>query len=396
MTESALNSALRQFDAVEANLGRAEKLLELIDATIPKGIVFGDSLEHEQYSRDFADLFAALPKIDGWKPNVYIMDLNELAQSRLDAMEVGEFESQIAVENQVGEPAKALREYRHRFTKKRRALARDALNELIDIADLHLHSVSALLQSELPDTAAVGSPSLEELKLVVAQIGMLLGSSITKPPRWTDLHRHLAFGEFGDLHDIVKNDWRAVRAGLRKSMYGVYEVVPVAVDDLGALVSARPSGPVVTRLKWHAISEDEFERLVFVLISSVSGYENPEWSMKTYAPDRGRDLSVARVYEDELGGTIRHRVIIQCKHWQSKSVGLSELTILKEQMKLWEPPRIDVCIIATTGRFTSDAVLAVERQNHSDSALRLEMWPESHLERLLATRPAIIAEFGLR
>ena len=202
VTESALNSALRQFDAVEANLGRAEKLLKLIDATIPKGIAFVESLEHEQYSRDFGDLFAALPKIDGWKPSVYIMGLDELAQSRLDAMEVGEFESQIAVENQVGEPARVLREYRHRFTKKRRALARDALNELIDTADMHLRSLSALLQSEHPDTAVVGSPSFEELKLVVSQIGMLLGSSITKPPRWADLHRHLAFGQFGDLHNI--------------------------------------------------------------------------------------------------------------------------------------------------------------------------------------------------
>jgi Restriction endonuclease len=118
--------------------------------------------------------------------------------------------------------------------------------------------------------------------------------------------------------------------------------------------------------------------------------------MKTNAPDRGRDLSVYRVYTDPLGGTLRQRVIIQCKHWQSKSVGPSEIATLKEQMKMWEPPRVDVHVIPTSGRFTSDAVAIVEKQNHSDSALRIEMWPESHLERLLASRPAIIAEFGLR
>jgi hypothetical protein len=57
---------------------------------------------------------------------------------------------------------------------------------------------------------------------------------------------------------------------------------------------------------------------------------------------------------------------------------------------------VDVHIIATTGRFTSDAVSLIEKHNQSDSALRIEMWPESQLERLLASRPAIIAEFSLR
>ena len=45
-------------------------------------------------------------------------------------------------------------------------------------------------------------------------------------------------------------------------------------------------------------------------------------------------------------------------------------------------------LFATSGRFTSDTVAIVEKQNQSDSALRIEMWPESHLERLLAGRPA--------
>jgi hypothetical protein len=204
------------------------------------------------------------------------------------------------------------------------------------------------------------------------------------------------FGTLGDVHDIVEHDWPAVKTGLRKSLYGEKEPVPVEVGDLGVLVSKKPRGPVATKLLWESLDEEEFERLVFALISSEQGYENPEWLMKTNAPDRGRDLSVYRVYADPLGGTIRLRVIIQCKHWLSKSVGVSEIALLREQMKIWEPPRVDVHVIATSGRFTSDAVAIIEKQNLSDSALRIEMWPESHLERLLASRPAIIAEFSLR
>jgi hypothetical protein len=200
----------------------------------------------------------------------------------------------------------------------------------------------------------------------------------------------------GDLHDIIEHDWPSVKAGLRKSLYGEKEPVPVEVEDLGALVSKRPRGPVATKLQWNRLSDEDFERLVFALISSAHEYENPEWLMKTNAPDRGRDLSVYRVHTDPLGGTIRQRVIIQCKHWQTKSVGPAEIAVLREQMTMWEPPRVDVHIIATSGRFTSDAVAIIEKHNQSDSALRIEMWPESHLERVLASRPAIIAEFSLR
>lgn len=396
MSESPLNAALRQFEAVEANLVKAEKVLQAIDAAVPQGIAFGESPEYEQDCCDFQAIFATLPKIDGWKPDVSIMGLDEIAQCRLDAQEVGEIECVVSVENQVTEPSKHMREYRYRFNRKRRELIRDALTELIDSIDGLLCELSRLLESDTAPHGKVEVESFEALKQSVAQIGMLLGSSIAKPSRWSDLHRHLSFGLIGDLHDIIEHDWPAVKAGLRKSMYGEKEPVPIEIEDIGAIVRTKPRGPVATRLKWESLSDDDFERLLFSLISAEDGYENPGWLMRTNAPDRGRDLSVYRVYADALGGTIRQRVIIQCKHWQTKSVGPVEVATLKEQMKLWEPPRVDIHVIATSGRFTSDAVALIERHNQSDTALRIEMWPESHLERLLASRPAIIAEFRLR
>ena len=165
---------------------------------------------------------------------------------------------------------------------------------------------------------------------------------------------------------------------------------------MAVLANAKPTGQVATRLKWSCLTEEEFERLIFTLLASTEGYENPQWLMKTNAPDKGRDLSVDRVLTDSLTGTIRQSAIIQCKHWLSKSVSLSEVAILKEQMALWDKPRVEICIIATSGRFTSDAVCSIELHNQSGHSLRIEMWPESHLELLLASRPDIVAEFGLR
>lgn len=396
MADSPLNAALRHFEAAEANLNKTEKVLSEIEASIPSGIAFGGNPEHEANCRSFDALLTSLPKIDGWKPDISLMDLDEIAQHRLDAQEVGEIECMVSVEREIGEPARLLRDYRYRFNQKRRELIRDALTELIDAIDANLRELGKLFERDIPSNDTVENPGFDQLKQNIAQINTLLGSSVSKPARWSDLHRHMHFGMLGDLHDIIEHDWPSVKAGLRKSLYGEREPVPVEVEDLGALVSKKPRGPVATKLLWERVTDEDFERLVFALISSEHGYENPEWLMKTNAPDRGRDLSVYRVYTDPLGGTLRQRVIIQCKHWQSKSVGPSEIATLKEQMKMWEPPRVDVHVIATSGRFTSDAVAIVEKQNHSDSALRIEMWPESHLERLLASRPAIIAEFGLR
>jgi hypothetical protein len=345
MPESPLNSALRHFEAAEANLVKSEYVLAEIEAAIPSGIAFGDNPEYETSCRMFEALLAALPKIDGWKPDIYLLELDWIAQHRLDALEIDEIESITWVERQIGEPAKLLREYRHRFNQKRRELIRDALLELIDTIDSNLRNLGKLFEVDQPRYEVVTDDEFEELKQNVAQIETLLGSAVAKPPRWSDLHRHMHFGMLGDLHDIIEHDWPAMKVGLRKSMYGENEPVPVEIDDLGELVSAKPRGPVATKLKWGDLTEEEFERLIFLLIAAEHGYENPEWLMKTNAPDRGRDLSVYRVHNDPLGGTLRQRVIIQCKHWLSKSVSPTEIGILKEQMKLWEPPRVDIHVI---------------------------------------------------
>lgn len=296
MSESPLNAALRHFEAAEANLVKAEKVLAEIDASIPEGIWFGNDPEYEDNCRNFHSLLEALPMIDGWKPSIYLMDLDEIAQNRMDAQEVGEFESKIYVERQIAEPAKLLREYRYRFNKKRRELIGDALTELIDAIDANLRILANISDDEKPPSTMVTDGEFDVLRQNVAQIAMLLGSTVAKPARWSDLQRHLHFGMMADLHDIIKNDWPSVKTGLRRSVYGEKEPVPVEVQDLGALVKAKPKGRVATKLKWESLTDEDFERLIFMLISHEQGYENPEWLTKTNAPDRGRDLSVHRVF----------------------------------------------------------------------------------------------------
>jgi hypothetical protein len=200
----------------------------------------------------------------------------------------------------------------------------------------------------------------------------------------------------GDFNDIEKMDWPSVKAGLEKEMFAEDEAIPTEVADLSELVGIRPKGPIPTRLQWEKLDDEAFERLIFALVSNEPGYENPEWLMPTRATDKGRDVSVTLVTTDPLLGSRRSRVVIQCKHWLTKTIGVGEIAKLKEQMKLWDNPRVDILIIATSGRFSSDGVASIEKHNADGNALTIHMWPESHLEKLLAARPALIAEFHLR
>ncbi|MFD1986240.1 restriction endonuclease [Mesorhizobium newzealandense] len=393
---NSIMAALEQFEATEANLVKLERLWDEIVAIIPTGVVFGENVEYEDRARAFDLLLASLPGIRGWKPTATPPDLDGLAQSRLDAMEVDEPSAHVAVERWVEEPGRELREYRFRFNNTRKALIRDALIGLIDQIDADIRAARAGVAAGAEPQQELDREVWSGMREHMKQIEVLLGSSVKKPARWSGMMRHIHFGHVGDLHDIEAMDWPDVKNTLRKGLYGVNEAVPVQVDDLSALVAARPTGPITTALAWSKIDDQAFERLVFTLISDTAGYENPEWLMQTRAPDKGRDLSVTRVIQDELSGTLRLRVVIQCKHWTSRSVSLADVSSTKDQMALWPNPRVDVLVIATSGRFTADAVAWVEQHNANGGSPRIEMWPESHLERLLAARPAIIAEFGLR
>lgn len=388
-------AALEVFEAAEANLTKLERLWAEIDALVPSGIDFSCNPEYEDRCRGFDAVFRALPQIDGWKPDINVMALEDIAQNRIDAKESGMIEAEISVEQSIEAPAKQLREYRFRFNQKRRELIRDALVDAMDKIDEVIRSLRPEAEGKRENESLNGS-LWAQLRQNVAEIDALLGSSVNRPPLWSNLTRHLHFACVCDLNDIEKYDWPGIKKVLQQGLYGANEPLPIAVTDLSDLVRAKPRGPVTTKLSWANLDDETFERLVFTLISGTEGYENPEWLTRTRAHDRGRDLSVTRVIVDQLSGTQRQRVIIQCKNWLSKSVTLPDVSATKDQMSLWGPPRVDVLIVVTSGRFTSDAVDWVEKHNGAGQLPRIEMWPESHLERLLASRPGLIAEFHLR
>ena len=395
-----LEEALGQFEKTETNLSRLESVASEMNSLHPAGIVLGttnpEAARYEQLRRAYEDLLAGLPTLGGFRPTAAPWAWNEIAQRRVDAIDI-DFPEAIAAEAmEENEPDEQLAEYRHRFSKARRKLVRERARELMEEIDEIVANVD---DTKVPrdGTAMADDGNWQRLTNAVGEIERLLGAElIHEKGNWADLHRHLGFGQGVDFLDIAESDWRSVRPDIEASLYGELEPLPVDAADLDSLADSGPTGSVSTELQWGVLDDEGFERLIFNILLRAAGYENPQWLTKTRAPDKGRDLSVDRVISDTLGDVRRERVIVQCRHWLSRSTRLEDCAETVAKMSLWEPPLVNALIIATSGRFTSDAVQWVEGHNEKGSLPRVEMWPDSRLETLLAQRAPLVREFGLR
>src|SRR5690606_24145507 len=131
--------------------------------------------------------------------------------------------------------------------------------------------------------------------------------------------------------------------------------LPVEKIDLGVAASGTLTGTVTTALAWGSLDEEEFERLLFNLLRAFDDHSNVKWFTKTNAPDRARDLSFDRRIEASTGLVGSERVLVQAKHWLGKSVSQHEIASAVTTAETWSPS-FDVVIVATSGRFTPEAV----------------------------------------
>jgi hypothetical protein len=394
MPSPDLAAALATCDRVEVNLSRLEAVWNELSEMVPGGTVWSiDNARYAELTRSFADLAAGLPAIGGYRITDRPMPADEIFQNRVDASDVGELSAHLDVERAIDAPGEEIAEYRHRFRRERRQLVRSRTDELVVRIDTLLSQLSERHPRNSQSVAE--DPDWAALQEAWRQILRLLGKGSISGTRAGDMGRHLRFALGVDLHDIVDHDWPAVRPVIERALYQEDEPLPVGVEDLAEVVASRPAGPVPTKLDFSELGDEDFERLIFMLLTTTPGYENATWLMETRAADRGRDLAVEQVTTDSLTGTRRLRVIVQCKAWQ-KSLSPKECQAATAPIPLWEPPKVDLLILATTGRFSEQGVQWIDNHNHAGKDPRIAMWPDSHLELLLAGRGDLVEEFALR
>ncbi len=387
-----LDELLRVMDRAAANLAKLQAIWDRAQPMIPTRPQRGTSREYEDLRRAWSPLLAGLPPIDGVTVTEELPDIDEAGQSFIELFEISE--PAFDLMNQLELPGHQLDEYRFRLGQARRRAIHDRLNELTSTVNVTL---TQIIESFEPDSSArVEDPRTAVVADSVSEIERLLGDTTERKGRWGDLHRHLHFGQGHDWHDIAEMDWPSVRADIEAASLSELDPLPVPAIDLGVAASARPTGGASIGLDWSVIDDDGFERLLFDLLRGFPSYQNVEWLMKTRAPDRGRDLSAERVIKDDGGTTRTERVIVQAKHWTSKSVAPADITNTLAALSLWEPPIVRALVIATSGRFTTDAVAIVEKHNSDGKLPLIELWPDSRLETQLSQRPDLVASYQLR
>lgn len=387
-----LDELLDVMDVAAANLAKLEAVWQRAQPMLPVGPSRGSSREYEDLRRTWTALLSGLPPIDGWTVTEQLPDIDEAGQSFIDYLEIGE--PPFALMNQLDEPGKQLDEYQFRLAQARRRAIHERLAHLTSAIN---ETVPRIVESVPRDsTERLDDARTASVEAAINEIERLLGDTTERKGRWGDLHRHMHFGQGHDWHDIAEMDWPSVRADIEASALAESDPLPVPAIDLGTAASARPSGSASVGLVWSVLDDDGFERLLFDLLRGFPKYQNVEWLMKTRAPDKGRDLSAERVIQDDGGTTRTERVIVQAKHWTTKSVRPADIASTLAALSLWEPPAIRVLVIATSGRFTTDAVAVAEKHNAEGKMPFIELWPDSRLETLLSQRPDLIAVHKVR
>jgi len=394
MSSMKLVDAIRELDTIAANISKAEDLWSEITDFWPEGASFISEDEFENLVSDFVEIIDALPNIDNWKPKPDIVSPNEIAQAHIDAADVMEWSILFNVQQRAAQPGKELSVYRHRYEKHRARISNARIQHIIQEIDELIIRYAGLQGEDITENA---DPEFwGVLSERTKEVEALLGRKPNEIPRWSDLKRHISFAEVNDLRDVVIMDWPSVRPALQGVSRRKYDPLPVKVSDLNEIIAGSGVESISTKFSWESIDSNEFERLIFYLFNRTAGYQNVRWLSHTNAPDRGRDLSAERVTTDPLSGTRRERIIIQCKHYLKSSIGPSEVSTTKDIVTMWEPPRVDVLIFATSGRFTADAIKLSEQHNERGGLPRIELWADSHLETLLSSHPGLIADFKLR
>lgn len=387
-----LEELLRIMDRAAANLTKLDGVWERAAAFIPSGPARGSDPEYDDLARAWSDLLGGLPPIDGWKITNHLPDIDAIGQSFIDCFEAGlptHF-----VDEATELPGRDLSEHRYRLNRARRRAARDRLQQLLGLVDTLL---TRLLEGVARDSLEqLTNPLVPQITEAVAEIERLLGDTAQRLGRRGDLHRHIHFGQGHDWHDIAEFDWPSVRSDVTASAFSDIDPLPVPELELGHAAAGELTGQVTTALAWDRLDDDGFERLLFDILRVFPEHQNVQWLSHTRAADRGRDLSMDRILQDSTGGSRSERVIVQAKHWLSKSVNLPAVSETVAAAKLWEPPVVRVLVIATSGRFSSDAMMWAEKHNASGSAPFVELWPDNRLETLLAQKPHLAAAHGLR
>lgn len=392
-----LDDAIEELNKVAANLELLKKKWDELESLLNYPTEGNwDQKGKEQYEYkclEFEDLLEGIPKIGEKEINNVLPDYDNVSQGARDVIDLQEADLFTSFYSKVYEQGSEISHYEYVLKKERRKLIFNQVENFIEDVDNILDSLKFILK-ERDSEDSLKLEEVDPLKHKILQLDNLMGDSVPRPNRWSDLNRHLSFAQVHDLDDIISLDWPSIKTALKSSFRG-NDPFKINIENIKDLVnSADKSGEIGTGLDWSAITPEKFERLCADLLESSPNWENIEWNTSTRASDRGRDITAFWVFNDETRGTIRERAIIQCKHLLKSNVSARDIETF-QNLSLTHG-KVDLYIIMTSGKVTDQVTQIVDKQNENNQKPRVEIWADWKLEQLLASHPDIIKSYGLK
>ncbi len=336
-----IEEKIKIFDLIEVNLTKSDYIWEKISKYLNGK---SDSEDYEILVQKFYNVIQTLPKIENWMPSPEIHELSEVTKLLIENDEIGDWEFTIDMNKKLFQPEQEIRQYKYLVRKKRHEIIREYIKQYLIEIEKEIERI-LIDYKDAKNNSTIKDDDIVTIVRNSNHIEFLIGKA-KYPKRWSDFKRHIHFHLKQDFEDIKKNDLPDIWGSLNEIIYHKEEPLHIGIESLDDIEGEEiPSKLVIKSLKWNNLNDDSFERIIYNLISSTSNYENPKWLTKTRAADKGRDLSVDKIVHDDLVDTQRFKVIIQCKHWLSKSLNVEDIIVSKEKIKNLEPPKIEIFIL---------------------------------------------------
>ena len=392
-----LDNAIEELNKVSVNLQLLKKkwteIKKLLDYLANGNWSQEGKQQYENRCLEFNDILKAIPQIRDIKIRNLLPEYDRVSQEGRDVIGLGEPEMSVSFYSEIFKQDSEISQYEHAFKQERRRLIRNQVQQCVEDIDKILNLLNVNLEEKNPSDP-LKPEEINPLRERIRQLDGLMGDSVSRPPRWSDLNRHLHFGLVHDLNDIILLDWPSIKPSIDSLFYG-NDPLPIITQDIGDLVdSADKSGKIGTSLNWTVITDEQFERLCADLLKSSPNCENVEWLTPTHASDRGRDLEAFWVCQDVIRGTIRERTLVQCKHRPNKSVSPKDIETF-QNLSITHG-KVDLYLVITSGKFSDLTTQTVDKWNEGNFRPKVELWEHWKLEQLLASHPDIIKLYGLR
>ena len=390
-----LYNAIEELNKVSVNLELLKKKWTEIEQLIPVSgnWIQEDKSQYEIKCFEFNDILETIPKIRDINILNLVPEYDSVSQGSRYVSDLDVLDCMMEFYSETFAQDSEISKYEHALKRERRRLIRNQVQRCVGDIDKILDSLNVNLEGR-DSSDALKPDEINLLKERICQLDGLIGDSVSRPPRWSDLNRHLHFGLVHDLYDIIRLDWPSIKPSIDSFFYGD-DPLPIITQDIGDLVdSADKTGIIGTSLNWTSITDVQFERLCADLLKALPSYENVEWLTPTHASDRGKDLEAFWVCQDAARGTIRARTLVQCKHRPNKSVSPKDIETLQNLSVTHG--KVDLYLVITSGKFSDQVTQIVDGWNESNSKPKFELWEHWKLEQLLASHPYIIKLYGLR